>query len=1081
MFQQSRFRGNRTLVAAILCVLLTAVAGCTGSSVPPPAGNPAPPAEPGFVLSYAAAAARLDGLDPATAEGQLRDWARTGLASYLEMDAARLRDATYDSLPVRDPGLSDLSRQPTGPGRALYDGKGVLHLLVPRGDPHRARTIGLLVDQYSADAGDDPPQVQVHDYELLTSQRAVSVSLGKAVATPEVRAANGYVAQRVDEAGGLTGFLAKTRHLTGLSLRGNEVWAEGWNWPDVPAAPLSAEDVTVIQRGYTATSGPSPGFSLDPGPVKTAADVLALVPGLSPSVAEAVAARSDTPALSQLRQEVLDALFGGTPPPAGLPADRTRLWALKQLLDGQPGYSQARYDGPLAGTEVGMTLYYGDYIAKQWSTGVGGGVPDKAVPGFVADPDATIPWGHCPEGSEPTSESGRLWFGQNESGFAYTANRVTIGAQATRLFAKSNGDAGEVEPSYAFGRGLGWWDQHYDAVASYEPQFERIDQIMRWSGALEWLVTKAGKRLPDSGGTAGPGLKFADWYAKHTELRERSAIDFVSPPSAGDREAVLSKPSKTFEECGFTAINGGVSLGNLLTRQGTRDHHPDLPSSVGRAGVYDQGSAYDPATGTGHLKQVSLDDAGKAESYRQYTFSAPAQGGAAVETTASGRKVGSLGGVKVNLDAGTPRQVRNDTSADRGHITQRVEVQGKELGALDVRKDHDSVTLAWQSSVVDNALRLLNAEQSRPGVEPGSGAVLSHQDASGQVQYQLGGIDGPWLETTPGAKPPGSELTFRLGAPRQQGGTAEFSQATLRGPPDLGGPDQWLRVSLATKDQPARISPAGAPDKNARQISVTTPDGHGFTVYREDDHWAVQHKDLAGKPENAAALAKFEVIDAAMQQAAKAKDGYYRALALDGNGVALVGADRVVLVSNFEPWAPIALHAIVPGEAAPLFQIQGKSILHVGQTKVSTEPGGQVKHEKLGEALGQDRDVYLLESARVAYSLREGSIMADEVSRDAQVVVVPAVAEQTAKAVDLHPDLREYAGKRWQLVRAGGSGGSGPPLRGTTGTVGRVSTSTVQTTSPSPTTSAAAGQTTGVVPILLVCPENTPDVPECKQ
>jgi hypothetical protein len=53
------------------------------------------------------------------------------------------------------------------------------------------------------------------------------------------------------------------------------------------------------------------------------------------------------------------------------------------LLAGRPAYSQARYDGRLEGTKVGMTLFYNDHMAKDWVSGVGTGVPTTAVGGFI--------------------------------------------------------------------------------------------------------------------------------------------------------------------------------------------------------------------------------------------------------------------------------------------------------------------------------------------------------------------------------------------------------------------------------------------------------------------------------------------------------------------------------------------------------------------------------------------------------------------------------------------------------------------------------------------------------------------------
>lgn len=366
------------------------------------ASTPADKVESPTVISYAGAASRLSGLEPAEVQEQLRDWARTGLASYLELDTAALRDAVYDTVPVRDLAFADLSRQSTGPGRALFDGRDVLHVLVPRDDPHEAHTIGLLLDQHRSDAGADPQQVQVHHYLIGSGTRTIGLTHEKPAPTSEVRSAHGFVTMRVDETKGLTDFLAQTRHLSWLEARGSEIWAGGWNWPDVPAAPLDVEDISVIQRGYLQPpSELRPAFSLDPGPLQTREDILAVLPHLRPELADRLISRDwkGSPfTADELANVVHAALWDNNPPPAalveaGLPSDRNQLWALYLLVRDRPAYSQARYDGRLEGTKVGMTLFYTDYVAKSWAhSGVGTGVPANAVAGFIPNSNAVSPW-----------------------------------------------------------------------------------------------------------------------------------------------------------------------------------------------------------------------------------------------------------------------------------------------------------------------------------------------------------------------------------------------------------------------------------------------------------------------------------------------------------------------------------------------------------------------------------------------------------------------------------------------------------------------------------------------------------------
>jgi hypothetical protein len=1029
-------------VAIVVGVLLASV-GCT----PRPDDRVENPA----VISYAGAASRLSGLEPAEADEQLRDWARTGLASHLQLDAARLRDALYDTVPVRDLGFTDLSRQSTGPGRALFDGRGVLHVLVGRGDPHESRTIGLLIDQYRSDAGADPQQVQVHHYQISPGAQTIELTPEKPAPTSEVQSAHGFITMRIDETAGLTDFLAKTRHLSWLEVRGSEIWAGGWNWPDVPAAPLDIEDVSVIQRGYLqATSAARPGFSLDPGPPETKDDILAVLPDLRPELADRFITRdwkgSTFGSAEHLATVIDGALFLDNPQPAtlaqaGLPGDRTQLWTIHKLLAGRPAYSQARYDGLLEGTKLGMTLFYTDYVAKSWVHGVGTGVPARAVGGFIPNPDAVIPQSHCIGAQGSQNESGRLWFGQNDSGFAFDGDRVSMAAQATRLFARSDGEKGtEVEQSFGFGRAKRWWDQHYQAVADYEPQYQRLDQIMRWSGALEWLTSKTPVTLSQLDDAAiRSDLKFQDWYAQHSELRERSPIEFVRPPSA-QQEAVLARPSEVYKDCGLLAISGGVSLGDLIQRKGGRSFRAEVPESVRRDGLFDETSRFDEATGSGRINQVWIDDHGQVIDNLQRRFSTTADGRNVVDVEATGREVAPLGGLKVWRAKAATRQYKLEMTVRPGLVSQRVEFQHQELGELVARNELDTVTIQWRRGPLDRARRALESIQNRLMSRPAAGLPLatdgvlsSYQDVSGRVLYKIGGPDDPWLSITNEMTPPGEEMALRLGAPDPRTGTAEFFQARFVQRPEFpppGGEPPWMKITAPAGDRPPQIIVPGLPLREARTVKVTTPDRRSATLNQFGDQvWARSNDPILGSngtAEGAALLRDFSRVDEAMRAAAQAKDGLLRGVRLGDDGVALAGADDVTLVASNHPWAARVLQSIGP-EPSPrllLFRIEGVHVLHVDPGELTRLPG-PAQRTTLGEIRNTGGgDIYL---HRSMLDFEHGSITPNPLPPDTKVIVGGyAVGERSnTAAVRSQPDVRVHGGAEWWRVSGGGNG-TGP-------------------------------------------------------
>ncbi|WP_158839385.1 hypothetical protein [Saccharothrix deserti] len=1068
-----RNRLHSTFTLLITAVLL---ASCTGS---PEERHPAPPPESAdFVVSYAGAAGRLGGLDTVETKAQLRDWARIALAANLELDSAKLRDTAYDTLPMRDGGFSDLSRQSTGPGRSLFDGE-TLHLLVPTDDPHRARTIGQLLDQHRTDSGGDPQRVRVHPYTVRAETGTIDIAAEEPASAADVRAANGYVSMRVDDKAALTDFLAKTEMLSTLETRDGGIWAAGWNWPDQDGAGLTLEEVSTLQRGYQRGS-PTPGFSLDPGPSETPQDLRAVLPNISGEIIDRVLtdnwAGSPFTSSDDLAGYVELALYDNGVPAAelaqfGLTDDRVQLWGLLGAMSGQSTYSQARYDGGLAGTSIGVTLFYTDYMAKDWANGVGSGVPAKAVEGFIPDPDAWTPWSHCDTGT--TSESGRLWLGQNDSAFAFDDKSISIGAQSTRLFSRSDGDdGGEVEPSYAFGRGLKWWDQNYQAVADYEPQYQRLDQIMRWSGALEWLVAKTSARLPQlEDSEIRSDISFAGWYAANAELRERSPIRFVTPPSATE-EAVVPAPSRTFDSCGYRTIYGGVSLGDVIARKGAEANRADLPGPVNRAGAGGD-SSFDPATGRGSVKQKALDADGKVVDSLEHRFDTSGDV-VTVEAVGGPRKVVSLGGLKLMLDGN--RTVKTRIDAKDGRVSEQVHYQDHEVGELTAVKDGGVVTVHWRRGALDRARTMLESLQSRLTASPSDtlppikdGVLQTFRDGAGGVEYR---VDGEWSVSVSGDQPPPGGVTFRLGSPSPGGGEPRFQYGTIKRSTEPPA-DSWVDVTPATADQAAIAVFTDPPAGDARTVKVSGNGGES-TVRVVGDHAVHPGRDpVLSTPEGQALAAEFPRALQAMNEAAAAKDGLYRPIQLLDDGLALVGATEIRLVSGHDAWAfrvRSALHGNGPRTILVRFEGDRAVLIDAGRLKVESR-----RDMTLGEAVDQSTaDSYVHEDFRATLPMENGRIVATAIPRDMKVRVRPAVVVgQTVLDVITRPDVRSHAGAEWQRVER--------PSRVTTVNGGN---NTTVSGSPAPTattgangTSGTNGSTTGSgATVLLICPD-TDDAP----
>lgn len=1088
--------GRRRLFGAAAAVVLAAGIGLgswswAGSSkaAPPPSQKMVTRTD--FLVSYSSAASRLTGLNAADTADQVRDWIRTALAAHLGMSTAAIRDASYDAFPVRDQGFTDLADQQVGPGRELVDTSGTLHLLVPQGDPHENRTVGLMLDQYRTDHGSDPELVQIHHYTIDQATQTADV-IADPIGTPDqVRTAHGYVSTAIAGLSDLTAFLAKTTSLSELSVRGGQVRADGWSWPDVPSAPMTVDDISVLQNGYrahVAGNGLAPGFSLDPLPPTTAADVRAMAPSVSADIAARLISNTWTGSLfgssADVKTEIENELY--TPnadqdaamAELGLPTDRAQLWALYELLNGHTTMSQARYDGGLAGTAVGDSLAYVDYVTKNWVAGVGKGVPTQAVGGFLADPAAVTPWSQCAGPDDPTNESGRLWFGRNDGAFASADDHIDVGAGAARLFVRDDGPNGtEVEPSYAFGRALRWWDVHQQDIEDYEPQYQRLDQIMRWSGALEWLTHQDKVLLSVQTQSPAP-VSFKDWYASHKELKERAPIAFVAPPSA-KQEALIVNPSRDFQDCGYVEIEGGVSLSDLYDRTNGQDYHPDLPTSVTRAGLFDPKSTYDDASGTGQIDRVSIDDAGKVSERVERTLAMKGDT-ATVDVKATGRKVIPLGDLKVWRSSDANRELLYSVHAEGQSVEEDVTYQGQDFGSLTTADTANIVTVQWRSGLVDKARRALSSIQAKlsKGTSGKStpaatyGVLYEMKNPDGSVRDRLSGPGRQWLGVVATLPAAADTLSFRIGGPDENTGAPSFMDGGFTAgpsPPDGSG---YLNVQPPSGGNPAVGVFVGQPDRSDKTVVVKTLDARTATVYEDRKGATVSAADpvlgVNGTVEGAALLSDFPAIEQLIAKATQAKDGKLRAVALGDDGAALVANDGTVFLAPLgSRITGSVLRALGPDLAGTaVFDIvkehQGiPDEIEQDDTSPLT-PGGAPVTMFLGSVLrmpGAD-GVYFSPSLRAALRLSAGPIVPESLPPTVRVLVlaVPVGHDPRADSTTAQPDVRTYEGGPWRLVSTAGlihaTGQSGcPPFGGSASGPGGGNGGS-PTSMPSPSSSA---------------------------
>ncbi|HUP25937.1 MAG TPA: hypothetical protein VNB06_23750 [Thermoanaerobaculia bacterium] len=1038
------------------------------STLIPPHSDPRPLSPGDYSVSYSDASEWLEDLEALEREDQIRDWTVLGLAALLDLDAEALRDYAYDKAPLRDPLLADLTTNQVGPGRSLFDSRGLLHLLVPERDPYESRTIALLLDDHRKDSGLDEPQVQLHRYRIDAGKHQVALRTEKPQPTPQVRLDRGYRETRIDQPDGLETFLAETRHLSRVWVRNDsQLWAAGWTWPGTPGGEITAEDLAILQQGYERAAlglESEPGFSLDPGaPVGDLEAVARLLRDAGYPDAEAFteeyemlmndfeialesASQDPTFALDEEKQARIAEEIGTSFEKLGTDYPKYGKF-VGILLGDKPLYQYARYDGGLRGTEAGMTFFYTDLVAKAWPMEVGTGSPTGTVPGFVSDLDARTPWSHC----STMDESGRLWFGLREEGMTPHTDRVELGSQVTRLFSRIEDPEApdrEIEPSYRFGRIMWWWDQHYQLMADYEPQYHRLDQLMRWGAVLSWLSDRGDLALPvPAASEALRNLRFADWLSQNSDLRWSHDLPWVNPEGL-ETEALLVLWSDNYEDCGSSGIfwSGGISGPGLQRVAQMRDQLPRLNARVARGGLTREATDFSAATRSGSIGTDTI----------RRTLGAVESNAARVDVTASGRKVWPLGRLKAWVAESSPRRLRLDISASLGRLRQRLVVQDLEVGALTVEAESRVATVTWRPGVLGRARRGLAAVEDalarqRPLGEAAAqaeGASLTFFDREAGRAFLRFDSDsgGRWIALEKGLPEAGQDLALRLGAPGEGGAPVTWFGARFTGPPrippvDGGGSGGWLSSPPGGGSgpgglgKPVRLAVARRPDDGAEVLPtrLVGEDRRGL-LYLERDRVTVKADDpvfgLDGTVEGAAMLEPAVGNRVAAARRAAIEDGYARTFSLDNGSLALVEGRELTLVRPQDPWHA-RLRAALDGEGSArelLVKVQDDGqaliverprVVSLGQAQEALDLGDFLRRygaESNPNSIRGPPGPPLYLERRFAATLEESNLVAGAPQREWRVRVV-RMAE--APGGGSPPDILVWDGGEWF---AGGGG-----------------------------------------------------------
>jgi hypothetical protein len=490
---------------------------------------------------------------------------------------------------------------------------------------------------------------------------------------------------------------------------------------------------------------------------------------------------------------------------------------LLQFLKYKYSFQEARYDGYIDGTEVGMVLFYTDLLAKLWALDYLNAIPNRYIDGFDSLTRMSVSPIYKKDVEELTNT--RLWFGPQNKGFQVldAGNSLTFAHNATRVYAASATSfqpGKESEANAASAAFLGWWNEHYDEIARYESQYQRLNEIMKWSLLISWLNNSQKGNL--LGFLAGIEVYHENWFPSW--VKQQNGLRFEEwGESCGDlfrekgylsqsKVCFLSKGYKDskYESLPLLSSNGYTQFGKVhhlsggvsLAEKGLFTERVPLSSSTRVESLILRSNLKYEANLTG--ESITTLDGAKYD-FRTVSFDT-------AEVTSTPNLGAKLRGTYSEM---APNLEFERTVAQQGtDFSLTTKAGGAELGSLEIKGTGNGFRVGWHSLDIDEA-QVLARQMSRARVEPL--AIIENN--------------------------PGVESFIRL---------SDSEQYLVK----FQGSDTWVKIELenpsvdATGYQWKSRTADLAPDSKSYRINWLKPDEIKFALGK--DEFLVVHQKSAG-------------------------------------------------------------------------------------------------------------------------------------------------------------------------------------------------------------------------------------------
>ncbi|NEO44391.1 MAG: hypothetical protein F6K55_09745, partial [Moorea sp. SIO4A3] len=551
---------------------------------------------------------------------QLRDWLLFTVVSNQGLSTDELTQSLYDLPTIRYGYTKPVSNFEYGRTRSLYIGKGKVVALLPKGlsETERLDELAHIADKHRKNIGQIPTFLEVFEYEINPEQKFAQLTRKEVLDAQKlfIKGENGYYEAQIKSLENLQDFLNQVEDVTYAQVKGSSLILGGRQLLSRDYQGIDLEDVAAIwqsekkiqarladfearwlkklntlpshlyqeglqqareeQRQLKLVNGS--GFSLDPGyDYRSLENFLSQIePVLQTLTLEDASAITkqdiEKARLGLAKDDVVPYLVLAD---KLTKSDNPRISVVGELASAAEikyRYQAARYDGELQGTEVGMVLFYTDLLAKLWALDYLSTTPEDKIQDFKALTKVKI--SSIYEQEEQELPYTRLWFGVQDKGFqvANQGKSIVFGRNATRIYAASSNPLQpgvEKTASASSEAFLGWWNDHYEEVARYEPEYERLNEIMKWSLLISWLnESDQGEILSFLQGVeVRRNLWFPNWAQENSRrlrFKNWSKVGFFERGYQDSKTEAMpilfSEPYKKFGKIG--GLSGGVSLAN---------------------------------------------------------------------------------------------------------------------------------------------------------------------------------------------------------------------------------------------------------------------------------------------------------------------------------------------------------------------------------------------------------------------------------------------------------------------------------------------------------------------------------------